>query len=360
MNSRATWALSAAAALGLLVPTAAEAATKTVTMGPSGKAAKTLQDKYFSDANAFFPSNVAVHVGDTVSFAPVGFHTVHFLGKSGKKAPVVINGQKLISGVNDAAGVPFGFNGKPELNFNPIFFGPGKLGKTVLTDGKKEFTSGLPFADKPKPMNVRFTKPGLFSYICDVHAGMKGSVRVAPASTPVPSAAADAKRVSTQVAKATAVAKGFQTVKPPANTVEVGLYGRGGVSLFDFVPHALSVPVGTTVTFRSTGHNPELHTATTGPGNPLKDAKSYLGVLAKSFENDDQPPQIGANPSDGGATAALSPLLHGNGFWNAGLLDDVALTTVLTNAQKVTFAQAGKYEFYCLIHPFMHATVTAQ
>jgi plastocyanin len=361
MNSRLRWIVCAAATgVALGAPGAASAAVKSVTMGPSGKAVKTLQNTYESDVDAFFPSGVAVHVGDSVKFVPVSFHTVHFLGRSGKAAPVVIATKKLIAGVNDAAGVPFGFNGKPELNFNPVFFAPGKLGKTVVTDGTKQFTSGLPFAEHPKPMTVRFTKPGLFKYICDVHAGMKGTVRVVPASAAVPSAAADAKRVSTQITKAIAVAKGFKTVKPPANTVNVGMFGRGGVSLFGFVPKKLTVAIGTTVTFRSVGGNSEIHTASTGLGNPEKDPKSYLGKIAKSFEEDNQPPQIGINASDGGANPLLSSALHGNGFWNAGVLDDVSLTTVLTNKQQVTFAQAGTYEFYCLIHPFMHATITAQ
>lgn len=360
MASTHTRAICASVVLALLAPGAAQAATKSVTMGPPPiKAAKPIGDKYNSDVLAFFPSSIAVRVGDTVSFQPVGFHDVHFLGKKGKLAPVVVDGSKTVAGVLDAAGVPFGFNGRKELNFNPIFFGPGKLGKTVVTDGTKEITSGLPFSEKAKPMNVRFTKPGLFRYVCDIHAGMKGSVRVVPRGRAVPSAASDARRVRTQIAKAITVAKGFQTAKAPANTIDVGLYRRT-VSLFGFVPSQLTVAVGTTVTFRQAAGSSEIHTATTGPGNPLKEPTSYLGKIAKSFENDDQPPQIGIQPSDPGASPLLSSVLHGNGFWNSGVIDGVSLTRVLPNKATVTFAQAGSYDFYCLVHPFMQATIKVQ
>ena len=136
MNSRLKLALSAAAGLAVVLPAAAGAATKTVTMGPPQiPAAKPIGDTYNSDVLAYFPSSVAIRVGDAVSFAPVGFHNVRFLGRSGKLAPVVVASDKLTAGVVDAAGVPFGFNGRPELNFNPKFFAPGKLGKTVVTDG---------------------------------------------------------------------------------------------------------------------------------------------------------------------------------------------------------------------------------
>ena len=360
MARRYTTAVCAAIGVGLLAPTVAQAATKTVTMGPPPiAAAKPIGDKYDSDVLAFFPSSIAVRVGDTVSFQPVGFHNVRFLGKAGKLVPVVVNGSKTVSGVLDAAGVAFGFNGRKELNFNPKFFAPGNLGKTVVTDGSKELNSGLPFSEKAKPMNVRFTKTGLFRYVCDIHAGMKGSVRVVPRSRAVPSAASDARRVRTQIAKAITVAKGFQTATAPANTVNVGMF-RNSVSLFGFVPSKLTVSVGTPVTFRAIAGSSEIHTATAGPGNPLKEAGSYLGKIAKSFENDDQPPQIGIHPSDPGSSPLLSSALHGNGFWNSGVIDGASLTTLLPSKATVTFAQAGSYDFFCLVHPFMQATITVQ
>ncbi len=345
--------------LALVLPGAAHAAIKTVSMGPPPSAAETLQKKYSSDANAFFPSSIAIRVGDSVRFVPAGFHTAHFPGSSGRPgAPFVPTG-KMIAGVNDEAGAPFWFNGQPEIGSNPQVFGPGgKLGKTVVTNGTKEIQSGAPLADRPKPMTVRFTKAGLFRYVCDIHPGMRGSVRVAAKRKRVPSAAADARRVRRQAAAAIAVARSFSTLKAPAKTVNVGWAGRRGVSLLRFVPGRLTVPVGTTVTFRMTSRDTETHTATTGPGSPVK-PNTYLGKVHASLESPAPDPKL-LYPSDPPpAPAGLTPALHGNGFWNSGAIDG-SPRTPLGNRSQVTFAAAGSYTFYCLIHPFMKTTIKAQ
>ena len=100
----------------------------------------------------------------------------------------------------------------------------------------------------------------------------------------------------------------------------------------------------------------ETHTATTGPGNPDNASRSPTSARSPSGQDD---PRL-AYPSDAPpAAAALTPLLHGNGFWNSGALD-ARRRRPLPQANKVTFAAAGTYEFYCLIHPFMHGTITAQ
>lgn len=360
MAWRFRWTTGAATALALAVPGAAQAATKTVSMGPPPATAKTLQQTYASDANAFFPSSIAIRVGDRVRFVPAGFHTAHFPGRSGKPTTPFIPTGKTIAGVNDEAGVPFWFNGQPELGANPKVFGPGgKLGKTVVTDGTKEIQSGAPLARRPKPMVVRFTKAGLFRYVCDIHPGMKAAVRVVSRSRRVPSAAADARRVRRQSARAISVAKAFKRVTAPANTVNVGLAGRGGVSLFAFAPDKLTVPVGTTVTLRMTRGDFETHTVTTGPGDPAKQPTSYLGKLTASLESP-ATDQKALYPSDlPPAPAALTGTLHGNGFWNSGGLDSAA-STPLPQRNQVRFAAAGTYKFYCLIHPFMQATIKAQ
>ena len=58
--------------------------------------------------------------------------------------------------------------------------------------------------------------------------------------------------------------------------------------------------------------------------------------------------------------AALTPTLHGNGFWNSGALDLVKRDAAAAVATSVTFAAPGTYNFYCLVHPFMKGTVVVQ
>jgi plastocyanin len=119
------------------------------------------------------------------------------------------------------------------------------------------------------------------------------------------------------------------------------------------------VKVGTTVTFTMPTGSSEAHTATTGPGDPESEPDSYIGQLAAAFEGAPVIPGAAAYPSDlpGQTAAQLTPSLHGNGFWNTGTLDQDE-NSPPPAANQVTFAQAGSYTFYCLIHPFMKATVT--
>jgi plastocyanin len=347
----------AVALVSLAAPAGASAATKSVDMGVPLSAQKTIQ-KYGSDANAFFPSSVAVHVGDKVKFVPTGFHTVELLGKGAKPTPLLSpTGQTTAE--KDAAGADFWFNGQPQIGFTPSLLN-GLYGKSVSFDATKTIQTGLPLASKPKPVTITMKKAGTFTYLCTIHTGMKGTIKVLAKSKPVPSAKADAKRVKAQVAAAIKVAKGLAATKSPANTVSIGASGSGGVESYSFFPSSLTVATGTTVTFTMSKDTYEVHTATTGPGDPEKDPKSYLGTLAASV-NSPAFDSAAIYPSDvPGAPAALTTTSHGNGFWNSGALDAASATAQLPKANAVTFAAPGTYQFYCMIHPFMHGTVTVQ
>ena len=88
------------------------------------------------------------------------------------------------------------------------------------------------------------------------------------------------------------------------------------------MPSAVTVPTGTTLTFRMHPASYDVHTATTGPGNPETEPSSYLGQIAASFKRAGRStrgrlPERAARPT----AATLTPALHGNGFWNSGVLD---------------------------------------
>jgi plastocyanin len=343
-------------AVALAAPAAAGAATKTVTMGVTPQQGKVMQQQLSSDANQFFPRTATVHAGDSVRFLPFGFHNADFPKRGGDALPLVVPGAPT-SGLVDAAGAPFWFDGQPGVGLNPALL-DSNFGKTLRYTGAKAVNSGLPLADRPKPFKVRFPKAGKFDYFCDVHPGMKGTVRVKRPGARVPSKRADTRAVGRQVAKALSAARKLRKTDAPANTVLLGAANRSGVEYFGMLPETLTVPVGTTVDFTMSRPSFEVHTATFGPGDPEKEPNSYIGQLAASFEGAEFDPRATYPSEPPGTTAAFSSSLHGNGFWNTGLLD--AVPSPPPESGRVTFAQAGSFTFLCLIHPFMKGTVIVQ
>jgi plastocyanin len=351
-------ALAAAAAMALAVPATAGAATKTVDMGLPLSSQKQFGQKLGVDVNDFFPHGITIHVGDSIKFQPTGFHTVDLPPKGGKALLFVASTGETIAGVNDVGGNPFWFNGQTQLNGNPQVFGPGGLGKRLTYNGSKRVLSGSAQSNTPPPMIVKFTKVGSYTYFCDIHQGMKGVVHVVAKTAAIPSAKADAGTVKAQLARDLKIAKTLRNTKAPSGTVLIGPSGAHGVEYFGFAPASQTVPVGTTLKFAMPAASLDLHTATTGPGNPddPKQASTYLGQLEAAF-NGTAPEPRAILPSDPlGTPASLTPSLHGNGFWNTGILANHA--SPLGSSDSVTFNAPGTYTFYCLIHTFMKATVT--
>jgi plastocyanin len=168
--------------------------------------------------------------------------------------------------------------------------------------------------------------------------------------------------VTNQIAAARRTANRLANTRPPAATISVGASGAGGVERFAMFPANVTVPVGTALTFRMSSGSYDVHTATFGPGDPEKaaDRALYVPQLAASFNSPSFAPAA-TYPSEapGQPPATLTPTLHGNGFWNTGVMDAVG-TTPLPGSNSVRFGQAGSYVFYCLIHPFMKGTVVVQ
>ena len=351
-------ALAGAAVVALALPIAAQASTKTVYMGPPQKNAKTFEDLQ-SEVNAFFPSATTIHVGDTVAFAP-GFHNVDFPAKGGKPTPFLTPTSSNATDVKDEAGNPFWFNGQPLFGFNPAILGAPK---TATFNGKKSVIGPVPVLGKPFAFKVKFTKTGTFTYYCDIHAGMKGKIHVVAKKAKAPSAKDDAKTVARQLAAAAKTAKKLAATTPPSGVVDVGVAGPGGVEYFNIVGPKSPISVGTTLKFQMSKGSYEVHTATTGPGDPRneQDTTSYLNSLAATFQGPGPFDGRAIYPSDapGGTPASLTSQLHGNGFWNSGAMD-LDNATPIAGENSVKFDAPGTYQFYCLIHPVMHATITVQ
>jgi plastocyanin len=345
-----------ATGLVVLTPAAAQAKTKSVTMGLPLASQSTFQHAG-SDVNDFFPHGVRIHAGDKVRFVPTGFHTVNFPAKGQDPDSLVAPAGK-ISGINDAAGQPFWFDGQDNLQFNPAL-GAGLFGKHVTLNAAKGLQSGAPFSNAPQPFTVKFKKAGKYTYFCNIHPGMKGTVTVVKKGKRIPTAAQDRKTVKAALKRDLKVANKLPKANIPAGTISVGNAGPHGVEYYGMLPATLTVPVGTTLNFHLGTVSVDVHTATFGLGNPETEPTSYLGQISASFQGTNLD-QRGIYPSEApGTTATLTSTLHGNGFWNSGVMDNSSASP-LPSSNKVTFGAPGTYNYYCMIHPFMHGVINVQ
>lgn len=354
-HKRVGAALVAIGALAAL-PAGAQAATKTVFMGAPPNVAGPLEKKGVESLN-YFPLKTTIRVGDKVKFVVTGFHTLELktpgAGGGPGGGPGSGPGGPKVTGALDAAGQPFWFNGQsaggPGGGGPP---GPPAFGKAFKLPSPKGFSSGFPFARKPKPITITFAKARTYNFFCLIHPGMKTTVKVVGKAGAVPSAQADARVLARQVASVKKIAKDLPKTPVPAKTVSMGAE-RAGTHFFGFLPGTLSVAPGTTVTFKMPTAARETHTATFGPGNPEKEPRSYLGRLSKSVQSPDTDPAATFPSEKPGTVASLSSSLHGNGFWNSGFLDG----SPKNNSNRLRFDTPGTYTYYCLIHPYMSGKV---
>jgi plastocyanin len=348
----------------LLLPAVASARTKVVYAGPPpsatkivgkvlGKGAAAL-NKLNPDINAFFRQRVTINAGDKVSFIQNGFHTIDLPGSSNQPLPLILPSGGTVSGVNDAAGNPFWFNGKlPNIGLNPAVLG-GSKGRTY--NGSTRLDSGAPpNSGPPKPFVVKFTKPGTYKYFCDIHPGMVGFVVVKAKGKTVPSSKQDAAAVARQVTAAALTAKKLAKTRVPANHVSLGEAGSNGIELFAMFPSQLTVKTGAVVTFSITPDSREVHTATFGPAKYITGLSNGHGLFTAPGAT-----AQALYPSDPTPVIPLNLTSHGNGFANVGALDSQKSTAQIQSSGQIQFTAPGTYHFICLIHPFMQGTIVVK
>src|SRR3954454_17715452 len=221
---RCLTALVIATVAAALAATAANAKTKlVVTGGPPPKASQAGGVKFPAalDLNGFFRRKVTIHVGDSVRwvFSKRVVHTVTFLAP-GQTRPTLEQSDPAnpYSGFNDSTGAPMWFNGQPGITIPPGHAFP-QGGAT--TDGTAYHNSGLS-APTFTPYKLTFTGKGNYKYICLVHPGMSGSVKVLPKPATIPSARADRRARAKEYKKAVKQAKRLAKLKPKGNNVVAG------------------------------------------------------------------------------------------------------------------------------------------
>jgi plastocyanin len=347
MRRRLSLFLAAATALALLaVPATAGAKTWTAWAGSPGKAPSGTPKQ--ASLNLFFPSTLKIHQGDSVRIKNNEFHTASFLAK-GQKFPSPFTPDAAgatYTDLNDAAGNPFYFNGKPKLQYNPAVFGP--VGSTTVSD-TKEHSSGA--YGKPlgkSAVTYKFSRRGSYTLLCLIHPGMKAKITVAAAKRAVPSTAAVTAQIAREASAGYTNVKSALQSKPAANVVYAGVGARA--TNLSYLPAKLTVKAGTAVDFVNRSAS-EPHNVTFGP-------KDYLDAW---FKQTDQLPQGPGSPNQltpidafgtdppGDNGWVYDGTNHGNGFFATPVIDDIP-GGPLAGSSRVTFTKPGTYHYICAIH----------
>jgi plastocyanin len=333
----------------LLIPAAAaNAATRDTFAGTPPKGLVKGVPDFVTD-NAFYPKRTVVHKGDKVAFKILGFHTVTLAPKGKAPSLFALDPGHLVSGVKDAAGADFWFNGNPSVGINPLAATP--QGGHVF-DGSKLVGSGIP-GGPPKPFKVKFTKKGTYTVFCALHPGMKGTIVVKGKRAHVPSKKQVGKVVKTQAKAASKLAKKLVAGQgvPSGLTVKAG-NDKQGIAALAFFPARKTVKAGQQVTFTVSNKTTETHNIAFAPD-------AYANELAGAFLGPAGLDPRTVYPSQPiGAPLVVDGAVHGNGFVNTGMLDDVAATP-LPKSAKVTFSKPGTYQYFCIVHGAqMKGTIT--
>jgi plastocyanin len=339
------------AGAALLIPAAAaQGATKDMFAGTPPKGLLKGVPAFATD-NAFYSKRVTIHQGDRVKFQIAGFHNI-YLPKKGEPVPALFaqNPGAPVSGVKDAAGADFWFNGLPSIGINLAVAAPTG-GKSY--DGSEAVGSGLPLAGPPKPLKVKFPKKGTYTVLCSLHAGMKGTIVVKGKKAHIPSKKQDRKRIKKQAKAASKLAKKLVAGQgvPTGLTVKAG-NDKKGVATLAFFPGTKTVKVGQKLTFTMSNKSTESHNVAFAP-------EAYAKELAQAFIG---PAGLDARtvyPSEPPTTPlVVGGTSHGNGFVNTGLLDDDKATP-MPKSTTVSFSKPGTYQYYCIVHGAeMKGTIT--
>lgn len=301
--------------------------------------------------NTFYPRHLTVEQGSSVTFSVLGFHTVTFPKRGTKPVQLVVPGAALNPATNDPAGQPYWWGGAtPALGLNPLAAPPS--GGTRVT-GAATVSSGFLGGRNPR-FTVTFPKLGTFQVRCIVHPRMRGQVSVVREGSASADSAADVARTTARDQAADlAAARATRARAKKRSATQAVVIGPGDSrqEAFAFFPKKASVPTGGTLTFRMAGAN-EVHTVSFGPS-------SFLDKVGKStFEGQGLAldPE-GAYPSDPpAATPVLTPVLHGNGYLNSGILTEPGGPG--THSVTVSFSTPGVYLYRCMVHSDMRGMVT--
>jgi plastocyanin len=307
---------------------AATQATYTVIAG--------IDTPYGVSAVAFGPQTLKVHRGDTVTWRFLGFHNVHFDQKS---ADLIVMSQ---------------IDGKTLPEMNPVIAFPsmksGDAYKAGAGSGAVALAPSAPGAPPPTFSAVMDVEPGTYTYICDFHPGMVGTIVVVDDKTEIASPA-EVEKMGKAELMAT-IAAGDQAYldllrkyppQPQGDTLQVSAGGQDGLAtIIHFFPDTATIQAGQSVTW-TVPRGFEIHTVNI----PLP--KTGRPSEFEFVTDANKRPHV--VPTD---------VLAGNVKSGAEVsLDANVKSGILLPGQSFTlkFTKPGVYAYFCGIHPNQFGTI---
>jgi plastocyanin len=304
-----------------------------------------------ADLEAYFPADITIHVGDTVTWNlnSKEIHTVTFL--AGQEMPA------LLLPVPNAPQGAMMFNSQVAYPASPT---DGQY------DGSTYANSGImgPDQGQATTYSLTFTKPGTYTYKCVIHGAedMVGKITVVDTSTQVPTPAKvqaqGQSELQALMAKVPAMEQAAQAnIKPPVTNsdgtttyyVQLG-YSQGQVDIESFFPNTLNVHPGDTIIWEFSPQDIAPHTVTF-----LNGAEEPALVVPQNQPSG--PPLLTINPEVGAPQNAGMPLTT-QGIYSSGLLDPSSpgphsYTLKIGNV-------SGTIPYLCLLHDLsgMKGTIT--
>ena len=235
------------------------------------------------------------------------------------------------------------------MAFPTVQSGATFTGETINT--------GIPMDPNASPFFslIIDAEPGVYTFQCDIHPGMIGTIEVVADDVDIPSPAEVALKASEEIGSAfdvSAAAAFGQMVEETVvaedgvANVQAGSTGTGRVTVNLFMSPNVMIKAGESVTWTNPQGSIDPHFV-----NSLPYDEAAMQEIIPT-EQQDAPPVLVIGPGFLGTTQSGATVAAGESF-NSGFL-------VPGDSFTLTFSDPGVYPYFCHIHPGMNGIVVAQ